>query len=198
MSLTQEILQSIRFVKYFGWETYFSQRLKPIRASESQSLQWMHLLRCVIGAIAQSLPVFANMVTFIVSSSTSHNLTAAVVFSSLAMLTSLRTPTSWLPVTINLVADAIQSLKRIEVFLLAEEVPSNTLPDASLSSAIQIVKASFTWENILKQEDKIKYTEIERKFAVKNALTERFGKHSLTERNRIDAASNTLKLMLPR
>jgi ABC-type multidrug transport system fused ATPase/permease subunit len=39
VSLTQEMLQGIRFVKYFGWETFFLQRLKPIRADETRALQ---------------------------------------------------------------------------------------------------------------------------------------------------------------
>ncbi|KAI9745398.1 MAG: hypothetical protein M1818_000932 [Claussenomyces sp. TS43310] len=35
VTLTQEMLQGIRFVKYFGWESFFLDRLEAIRASES-------------------------------------------------------------------------------------------------------------------------------------------------------------------
>ncbi|KAG7121601.1 Multidrug resistance-associated protein 1 like [Verticillium longisporum] len=48
--LTQEILHGIRFVKYFGWESAFLHRLQAIRASETSSLQILHITKSAIGA----------------------------------------------------------------------------------------------------------------------------------------------------
>lgn len=146
VTLTQEILQSIRFVKYFGWEGFFQDRLGNIRASETRALRIMHLIRCAVGTLAQFLPVLAIMITFIVYAVVNGSLDPAVVFSSLAMLYLLRVPTNWLPVSLSLAADAVQSIKRIEGFLLAEEVQAYTVPDVTLAPAVKLNNASFTWE----------------------------------------------------
>ncbi|KAF5715733.1 ABC transporter [Fusarium globosum] len=147
VTLTQEILQSIRFVKYFGWEGFFQSRLGNIRASETRALRIMHLIRCAVGTLAQFLPVLAIMITFIVYAVVNGSLDPAVVFSSLAMLYLLRVPTNWLPVSLSLAADAVQSIKRIEGFLLAEEVQAYTVPDVTLAPAVKLSNASFTWES---------------------------------------------------
>jgi len=155
VTLTQEILQGIRFVKYFGWEGFFLERLKHIRASETRALQFMHLIRCAVGALAQLLPVIAIMVTFIVFAVVYGRLEAAVVFSSLAMLYLLRVPANWLPVSLSLAADAVQSIKRLEDFLLAEEVQSQTTPNPDLVPAVQLNHAAFTWEHFPVDEESV-------------------------------------------
>ena len=147
VSLTQETLQSIRFVKYFAWEGFFLTRLKDIRASETRALQLMHLLRCLVGTLAQFLPVLAILITFTVYAVVHGRLDPAVVFSSLAMLYLLRIPTNWLPVSISLAADAVKSIKRLEDFLLAEEVVTQTAPNPDLIFAVQLRQATFTWEH---------------------------------------------------
>ncbi|KAF9771959.1 hypothetical protein IL306_010371 [Fusarium sp. DS 682] len=99
------------------------------------------------GNFAQFLPVLANKITFIVYAIVRGSLDPPVVFSSLAMLYLLRVPTNWLPVSLNLAADAVQSIKRIEDFLLAEEVQAQTVPDAGLVSTVKLSNASFKWES---------------------------------------------------
>ncbi|KAH7039561.1 putative oligomycin resistance ATP-dependent permease yor1 [Microdochium trichocladiopsis] len=146
VTLTQEVFQAIRFVKYFSWETFFLGHLKAIRAQESHAVRIMHLIRCAIGGLAQFLPVLATMTTFIVFAGTYGTLEPATVFSSLAMLNLLRIPANWIPVSANLVVDAFQSLKRIEEFLSAEEVNINIATDQRLPFAVRIDGASFTWE----------------------------------------------------
>lgn len=146
VDLTQEILQSIRFVKYFGWEGFFLRRLKLIRAAEVRALQLMHTIKSGIGAVSMALPIFSNMTAFIVFSVTSHELEAAIVFSSFALFNSLITPMNWLPISIGYAADAYTSLKRIEGFLLAEEVALQVSHTPGLEYAVQLNQATFTWE----------------------------------------------------
>ncbi|KAH8797969.1 multidrug resistance-associated protein [Xylogone sp. PMI_703] len=146
VDITQEILQGIRFVKNFAWEGFFLNRLKTIRADESQALRLMNLIRSAIGAVSMALPIFSNMTAFVVFSVSSHKLEPSVIFSSLALFNSLRTPMNWLPVSIGYVIDAYISLKRMENFLLAEEVTSEIAPTSDQNCAIQLDRASFTWE----------------------------------------------------
>ncbi|KAJ0283749.1 hypothetical protein COL922a_014385, partial [Colletotrichum nupharicola] len=65
VSLTQEILQGVRFVKYFGWESSFLDRLKEIRGREIRSIQTLLAVRNGILCVSMSIPVFASMLAFI-------------------------------------------------------------------------------------------------------------------------------------
>lgn len=146
VDMIQEMLQGIRFVKYFALENFFLSRLTVVRAEESDALRLMNLIKSAIGAVSQALPIFSNMTAFIVFSVTSHALEPAVVFSSLAMFNSLRTPMNWLPISIGYVSDAYISLKRIEDFLLAEEVDLEIPPASDLKHSVELDHATFTWE----------------------------------------------------
>jgi ABC-type multidrug transport system fused ATPase/permease subunit len=148
VGLTQETLHGIRFVKYFAWEAFFLQRLKPIRAAETKALQGWHATKSAIGAVSMALPIFSNMTAFIVYSVTSHDLEPATVFSSLALFNGLRTPMNWLPVAIGYVIDAHAALKRIEDFLLSEDAPTPPAPEPELEDAVRLDGASFTWEEV--------------------------------------------------
>lgn len=89
VSLTQEILQAVRFVKYFGWETAFLDRLAAIRNKEIRSIQVLLAIRNAINAVSMTMPIFASMIAFITYSLTDHGLSPARVFSSLALFNSL-------------------------------------------------------------------------------------------------------------
>lgn len=52
VSLTQEILQAVRFVKYFGWESSFLGRLRTIRKVEIRSLQILLAIRNAVTAVS--------------------------------------------------------------------------------------------------------------------------------------------------
>ncbi|KAK0755687.1 hypothetical protein N5P37_011766 [Trichoderma harzianum] len=152
VSLTQEILQSIRFVKYFGWEKAFVDRLEEIRSREISSIQTLLAIRDSINAVSMSMPIFASMLSFITFSLTHSNLAPAEVFSSLALFNSLRMPLNLLPQILGQTIDAWSSLQRIQHFLLEEEQEENFIyiPDEKL--AIELVGASFTWEGTPNQD----------------------------------------------
>ncbi len=82
VSLTQEILQSIRFIKLFGWEGAFLARLGDIRNREIAGIQMLLAIRNGIMAISTSLPIFASMLSFILYSLSNNSLAPAQVFSS--------------------------------------------------------------------------------------------------------------------
>jgi len=132
VSLTQEILQSVRFVKFFGWEESFLKRLDEFRNREIGAIQVVLGIRNAIMAISVSLPIFASMLSFITYSLTNHNLAPAAVFSSLALFNGLRMPLNMLPLVIGQVTDAMSSVARIQEFLIAEEREDEAIhkPDA--------------------------------------------------------------------
>ncbi|KAI1776106.1 ATP-binding cassette transporter protein YOR1-like protein [Hypoxylon cercidicola] len=152
VSLTQEILQSVRFVKYFGWEGAFLERLKDIRTREIHSIQILLTIRNAINAVSMSLPIYASMLSFITFSLTDHGLPAAQVFSSLALFNGLRMPLNLLPLVIGQTVDAWSSLKRIQEFMLSEEQEEDVILEPEGRSAVEMHGASFTWERTPTQD----------------------------------------------
>lgn len=146
VSLTQEILGSVRFVKFFGWETSFLERLKELRKREIRAIQVLLAIRNAINAASMSMPIFASMLAFITYSLTNHDLAPARIFSSLALFNSLRMPLNLLPLVIGQVTDATTSLGRIQDFLLAEEQKDDVIWDEDMEPAVDLQNASFTWE----------------------------------------------------
>lgn len=152
VGLTQEIMQSVRFVKFFGWESSFVERLEVFRNREIRAIQVLMSIRNGIMAVSLSLPIFASMLSFICYSLTNHNLGAATVFSSLALFNSLRMPLNMLPLVIGQVTDAWSSLARIQEFLLSEEREDEATLKPDGPNAVEMHDASFTWERTPTQD----------------------------------------------
>ena len=152
VSLTQEIIQSVRFVKYFGWESSFLARLEEYRSTEVSLIQVLLAIRNAIMAISLSMPIFASMLSFICFSLSNHSLAPSKIFSSLALFNGLRMPLNLLPLVIGQVTDAWTSLKRIQEFLLAEEAEEEVAWRPDGEHAVEMHDASFTWERTPTQE----------------------------------------------
>jgi ATP-binding cassette, subfamily C (CFTR/MRP), member 1 len=152
VGLTQEILSSVRFVKYFGWEGAFLERLKSIRTREIHSIQLLLAIRNAINAVSMSLPIYASLLSFITYSLTSHGLSPAEVFSSLALFNSLRMPLNLLPLVIGSVVDAWSSINRCQGFLLSEEQGDEAIHKPDCPNAVEVVDGSFTWERNTTQD----------------------------------------------
>ncbi|QIX00048.1 hypothetical protein AMS68_005565 [Peltaster fructicola] len=152
VSLTQEILSSVRFVKYFGWEMSFLDRLDKIRSLEINKIAFLLSIRNGIMAVSLSVPIFASMLAFITYSKTDNALQPAAVFSSLALFNSLRIPLNLLPTVLGQVVDGNASINRIEEFLNAEELLDEADWNNEAENAISIRNASFTWERTPTQD----------------------------------------------
>ncbi|KIW01785.1 uncharacterized protein PV09_06957 [Verruconis gallopava] len=152
VSLTQEILQAVRFVKFFGWETAFLDRIFELRKREVRSIQWLLATRNAINAVSMSMPIFASMLSFITYSLSKHILNPAPIFSSLALFNALRMPLNFLPLVLGQVIDGIGSANRIQEFLLAEEAAQDIEFKYDMPTAIEIVGGDFTWERTPTQD----------------------------------------------
>ena len=146
VSLTQEILQAVRFVKFFGWETAFLDRIFELRKAEVRSIQWLLATRNAINAVSMSMPIFASMLSFITYSLSNHVLNPAPIFSSLALFNALRMPLNFLPLVLGQVIDGLGSATRIQEFLLAEEQGEDIEFALDMAPAVEVHNADFTWE----------------------------------------------------
>ena len=190
VSLTQEILQAVRFVKYFGWESAFLDRIGSIRNREIRSIQVLLAIRNAINAVSMSLPIFASMLSFITYSLSSHALNPAPIFSSLALFNSLRLPLNLLPLVIGQVTDAWASLGRVQEFLLAEEQKDDFNWDMKNKEAVAVKDGSFTWERTVTQDPDAKIMGKKETKAAKAIEKAEKKKEKLDEKNGIDRSGD--------
>ncbi|KAL4788896.1 P-loop containing nucleoside triphosphate hydrolase protein [Aspergillus venezuelensis] len=146
INVTQDLLSTIRFVKYYAWEGVFLQRLASIRKREIAGIRWLLAIRNFLNTFGNTTPVVAAIVAFIVYFKTQNNLSPASVFSSLTLFNQLRMPLMFVPFTLAMIADALQSIDRIEEFLEAEDCSMEEASPKSTHISIHIKDASFTWE----------------------------------------------------
>lgn len=170
VSLTQEILQAVRFVKFFGWESSFLERIGDIRKREVRAIQILLAMRNGINAVSMSLPVFASMLSFITYSLSMHPLDPAPIFSSLALFNALRLPLNLLPLILGQVIDAWASMARIQEYLLAEEQENDFSWEADRKTVLSLNHADFRWERTVTQiSDKDSTSETKKIKRIKNS-----------------------------
>lgn len=192
VSLTQEILQGVRFVKYFGWETSFLARIQSIRKREIHSIQILLTIRNAILSVGMSMPVFASMISFITYSQVHPTLDPAPIFSSLALFNSMRIPLNFLPLVIGQVIDANVSIKRIQEFLLAEEAEESATWDYEAKDAIVMKDADFTWErHPTTESDDPNGDDAAKKASANKADAKKERRNSKQKRNSVPGAQET-------
>ncbi len=97
ISMTQEVLQAIRFIKYYAWEADFLVRLGSIRRREIRGVRYLLGHRNAAISLGSAIPVLSSMLTFITFSLTNHALEPAAIFSSPGPVQSAPTAADYLP-----------------------------------------------------------------------------------------------------
>ncbi|KAH8702381.1 putative oligomycin resistance ATP-dependent permease yor1 [Talaromyces proteolyticus] len=173
VSLTQEVLQAIRFVKYYAWEPDFLERIGKLRRKEIRFVQILYAMKNGMTAIGTSIPMFASMLGFITFSLTNHPLSPAPVFSSLTLFNQLRLPLMLFPMVLGLISDALTAIQRIESFLLTEDLQNDVAPTDEQPNAVTLVDVSFTWENAIEGREAAKKGKKDTKNKPKKAKREK-------------------------
>ncbi|GMG01361.1 unnamed protein product [Aspergillus oryzae] len=148
VSLTQEILQNVRFIKFFAWENSFLERLRVTRKLEIDSLRRFLATRHSITVSFTSMANFASLLSFMTYVLSGHTLSSDRIFASLAVFNAIRLPLSMMNVVVTSTTDAVTSLNRLQEFLLAEEREDSITWDRNMENAFEFKKASFTWESV--------------------------------------------------
>jgi ATP-binding cassette subfamily C (CFTR/MRP) protein 10 len=121
VKLMTEILMSIRVIKFYAWERYFADRINTIRSSELHSLKGRKYLDALCVYFWATTPVLISILTFTTYVLIGNQLTAAKVFTSLALFNMLIGPLNAFPWVLNGLVEAWVSLKRVQGFLLLPE-----------------------------------------------------------------------------
>ncbi|KAF9042985.1 multidrug resistance-associated ABC transporter [Panaeolus papilionaceus] len=145
--LATEVIQGIRLIKYYAWESFYAQEIGGFRTREIQTLKVMAIARSILFALITFIPTLASVLAFITYALTGHDLNIAIIFSSLQLFNGIRFPLAFLPFVLSSLSDALVALGRIGTFLTAEDIPDAYPIDTTSPVALQ-VDADFVWETV--------------------------------------------------
>src|SRR6266496_4000170 len=104
--LMQEILSSMRAIKFYAWEIPFLRRVSEIRKSELKIVRYLLLLKACINAVSLSIPIYASILAFTTYGLVGNRMNPANIFSSLTLFSLMRQPLMYLPKVISASIDA--------------------------------------------------------------------------------------------
>uniref|UniRef100_A0A672Q8Y1 Canalicular multispecific organic anion transporter 2-like n=1 Tax=Sinocyclocheilus grahami TaxID=75366 RepID=A0A672Q8Y1_SINGR len=124
IKLMNEILNGIKVLKLYAWETSFKQKILQIRQKELHVLRKASYLSALSTMAWTSAPFLVALTTFAVFVTVDVNniLDAEKAFVSLSLFNILRFPLNMLPQVISSIVQASVSLKRIQGFLSHDEL----------------------------------------------------------------------------
>ncbi|KAK7930093.1 hypothetical protein WMY93_006488 [Mugilogobius chulae] len=116
VKLMTEILFGIRVIKFYHWEPHFTAQVSESRAKELHHLKKLKYLDALCVYTWAALPVLISIITFVTYTMLGHTLTAAKVFTTLALVGQLIIPLNAFAWVVNGVLEAKVSLDRIQKF----------------------------------------------------------------------------------
>jgi ATP-binding cassette subfamily C (CFTR/MRP) protein 1 len=149
--VVNEMLQGIRAIKFYHWESAFRTRVESIHEEELGILQRSAQLRSFLVSLLTTAPTLVIVATLTAYSLMGNTLHPSTVFAALALFNQLRFPLYFLPVTLSSLAEGKPSIDRLSNFFAAEEVVpyvqrANHAPrDYPEDVAASISAGAFTW-----------------------------------------------------
>lgn len=158
VNVLNELILSIRFIKFFAWERGWSDRVLRARREE---MKWLFRKTWITSGLMASFaltPLLFQITAF--ASYTvieGKKLDVSTGFTAIALFSMLRNPLSVLPMIINMIFQAKVSLDRINAFLQEDEVPEwviknssdqvqAELDEANKDRTIVLKGATFRWQ----------------------------------------------------
>ncbi|XP_022081531.1 multidrug resistance-associated protein 7-like [Acanthaster planci] len=157
IKVMSEILYGIRVIKFYAWEKHFTHRIKELRDQELSSLKGVKYLDAMCVYFWATTPILISILSFTTYSLLGKPLTAAKIFTSLALFNMLIGPLNSFPWVLNGVIQAWVSVKRVKGFLELQELdpPTYYTPEDTMdpNSYLEIKHGSFQWDHPRKTEN---------------------------------------------
>ncbi|KAJ7597443.1 pleiotropic drug resistance ABC transporter [Mycena floridula] len=124
MDIVTELLQNIRFLKFYGWEYKWAQKSSEARETELKWRVKQNVVNALISFIWTWIPSATALSAFLCYTLIAkERLTVSKAFTALALFSQLQGPMTELPGQIFALLNAYVSMQRIEHFLKEDEVP---------------------------------------------------------------------------
>ncbi|XP_076451201.1 multidrug resistance-associated protein 1-like [Babylonia areolata] len=148
LKMMNEIVDGMKVLKLYAWETSFQQRVLSLREREMAILKNMAHLNAFSIFLWTCAPYLVTLTTFAtyVLKDDDARLDANKAFVTLSLFNILQFPIAFIPEMISFTAKAAVSIRRIEKFLKeGEQDPDTVLRTDNADSAVRIERGLFTW-----------------------------------------------------
>ncbi|KAH3683475.1 hypothetical protein WICPIJ_005559 [Wickerhamomyces pijperi] len=172
ITLIREVLQSLKFVKFYTWEEPYAEKITEIRSQESKFIWKAQNNINLILSLVVGVPSLASMVTFLTlygiynSKSGVNHRSVAEIFSSLSLFGVISGFITNIPMLLSNVLGALVSLNRISEYLNDDEEgdsqhgqslyltekESQVAAAAAADAAVSIVNGTFQWDELTARE----------------------------------------------
>uniref|UniRef100_A0A8C2FIF7 Uncharacterized protein n=1 Tax=Cyprinus carpio TaxID=7962 RepID=A0A8C2FIF7_CYPCA len=124
MKIINDILNGIKVLKYYAWESSFEAQVQEIREKELKVMRKFAYLSSVSTFIFSCAPAIVSLATFavFVSVSPDNILDAEKAFTSISLFNILRFPLAMFPQLISIMVQTAVSKKRLEKFLSGDDL----------------------------------------------------------------------------
>jgi len=150
LKMMNEILNGIKVLKLYAWETSFMKMVSKFRKKELRHLKNAAYLNASFAFTFTCAPFLVSIATFAIYVLTGNELTASKAFVAISLFNILRFPLVMLPNVIISLIQARVSLKRLTEFLSLEELDADnvekTMPDHISTQDIHIENGAFSWD----------------------------------------------------
>ncbi|KAI7905777.1 uncharacterized protein BX663DRAFT_500876 [Cokeromyces recurvatus] len=150
VSLMNEVLQGIRQIKFFAWETNWEKHILEARDVEIKHLKTTFVSEVLFNFLWQGTPLLVTIVSFFTFTKLQGQvLTAPIAFTAITVFTELRSALNSLPETFVDILQALISVRRIESYLNEDEVsPPTTNLDPNCRVHIGFRNATVAWSEL--------------------------------------------------
>ncbi|XP_078079204.1 ATP-binding cassette sub-family C member 2 [Mustelus asterias] len=148
MKLMNEILNGIKVMKFYAWETSFEEQILGIREKELKVMKKSSYLVAAAIFLVTCTPFMVTLASFAVYLAVDPNnvLSAEKAFTSISLFNIMRFPLMMVPLLISSMVQAGVSCRRLERFLGGDNLDTSAIQqDPSYESAVSFSDATFSW-----------------------------------------------------
>ncbi|KAI5116711.1 hypothetical protein M0805_003223 [Coniferiporia weirii] len=166
MGVLNELIGSVKFIKFFAWEERWITRTLEARAKELSWLVKSRFNSVMFQMLWTTAPILVSVLSFFTYVAGGRELTVGTAFTAIALFNMIRAPLNVIPTWIVQILQTRVALQRIETFLAEEEVDEQVSiikreragphAGASPEEGFGLRNASFKWNAVEeKGKDKV-------------------------------------------
>jgi ATP-binding cassette subfamily C (CFTR/MRP) protein 1 len=146
MNLTTEFLQNVKIIKMYAWEKIFLKLIGERRDDELKVLAKVQKLSTISTTFLYFFPSLLQTCTFSGAIYYNGHISLGEAFLILNIFRILKGPMDSLPSFVGAALNFLVSMKRIQDFLLCDEVDHNLIENGDGDQAVEIKEgSSFHW-----------------------------------------------------
>ena len=150
MKITTQTFNNLKVIKLYGWDDIFLNRIEKSRKEEIDALNKRYIITQISQTLLWLAPIAMSVSSIGAYQFLNETFKIEDIFTCIGIFTSIQNPMKNLPVTIDIILEALVSLGRIEKFLSEPEINyDNIIYDDKFSKeqgiAIKIENGTFTW-----------------------------------------------------